>query len=1093
MNYAIGLDIGIASVGWAIVALDSHERPCGIIGMGARVFDAAEGYKGASLAKPRRDARGTRRRLRRHRHRNQRIRKLIVSSGLLTQNELDSLFSGRLEDIYELRVRALDEAISAPELARILIHLAQRRGFRSNRRNVRDTNDGAMLTAIDSNSRQMADKGYRTVAEMLLKDPRFDQHKRNKGGDMIGTVLRSQIEDEARQIFAAQRQLGSALVDAAFEEVYLAILLSQRSFDEGPGGDSPYGGDMIADRMGSCTFIEGEKRAARASYSFEYFALLEKINHIRILEDSGSRPLSQDERSALIKKAHETADLNYAQIRKALALPDSARFNTVRYKDDDWAKCEKGQKLGCMKAYHTMRNAFEKISKGLMATIPHDQLDAIATALTLYRTSANIQKYLEQAGIPQPLIEAAETVGNFTKSGHLSLKACRAIIPHLEKGMNYSDACAAAGFNFKGHDGYERTMLLHPKKDDYEDLTSPVVRRAVSQTIKVVNAIIRKQGASPMFINVELARDLSRSHDERDKLTKEMEKNRKNNELVMQRLRDEFGLKSPSWHDVVKLKLYEQQDGVCPYSLRQLSASRIFDPEYAEVDHIMPYSKSFDDSYKNKVLVFTAENRNKGNRLPLEYLQGQRRDDYTVWVKNNIKDYRKRQIMLKERITEEEEARFIDRNLQDTRTASRFILNYLNDRLLFAPSETGRKKRVTAVSGGATAYVRKRWGINKVRANGDVHHAVDALVVACITDGMLRRISSYAKYRELRYSRDDAAGYIVDPRTGEVIDSFPYPWPQFHKELDGHLSSDPARVLKDAKLPMYASGQLTPPNGPIFVSRVPDRKITGAAHEATVHGTTDKEGIVTEKTPLQKLQLDSKTGQIKNYPDKARASDPRLYDALVEQLRRFGGNGEKAFAQPFHKPTRDGSPGPVLKTVKLEKPATLTVPVHGGAGAAENVTMVRTDVFYVEGEGYYLVPIYVADTLRSELPDRACVKNKPHSQWKVMRDEDFLFSLYKNDLIKLTDKKPMKLSKQQKDADIEETVLKDTVFLYYKGMDVSDSTITCVTHDNAYKVRSKGVKTLSHMEKYTVDVLGEYHPVGREKRQRFSLKKRKKR
>lgn len=64
--YGIGLDIGIASVGWAVVALNEDAEPYGLIRCGSRVFDKAEQPKtGDSLAASRREARSTRRRLRR--------------------------------------------------------------------------------------------------------------------------------------------------------------------------------------------------------------------------------------------------------------------------------------------------------------------------------------------------------------------------------------------------------------------------------------------------------------------------------------------------------------------------------------------------------------------------------------------------------------------------------------------------------------------------------------------------------------------------------------------------------------------------------------------------------------------------------------------------------------------------------------------------------------------------------------------------------------------------------------------------------------------------------------------------------------------
>ena len=179
-RYAIGLDIGIASVGWAAVGLDTNDRPCGIIDMGSRIFDAAEQPKtGASLALPRREARSVRRRLRRHRHRNERIKRLFLLSGLLTESELHTLFDGRLEDIYSLRVRALDASVGNTELARILLHLSQRRGFRSNRKSGNSDDDGKLLSAVSENRRRMQENGYRTVAELMLRDPLYSKHKRN--------------------------------------------------------------------------------------------------------------------------------------------------------------------------------------------------------------------------------------------------------------------------------------------------------------------------------------------------------------------------------------------------------------------------------------------------------------------------------------------------------------------------------------------------------------------------------------------------------------------------------------------------------------------------------------------------------------------------------------------------------------------------------------------------------------------------------------------------------------------------------------------------------------------------------------------------
>ena len=1093
LPYAIGFDIGISSVGWAVVGLDNNERPCGIINMGSRIFDAAEQPKtGDSLAAPRREARSARRRLRRRRHRKERIRQLLVNRNIISQEKLDTLFDGQLDDIYTLRVRALDEAVSPEEFARILLHISQRRGFRSNRKNGNSKEDGELLKMINRNQALMRENGYRTVAEMFLQDKSYAQAKRNKGGAYTATVSRDMVADEVRQVFAAQRKHGMAFASEDTENAYLEILLSQRSFDEGPGGNSPYSGSL-ENMWGNCTFLHDEPRAAKATYSFEYFNLLERINHIRIIDGGQSTPLTQAQRRVLIDLAHKTEKLDYAALRKQLGMTDSQTFNMVHYrKDKTVAESEKAEKFSYLTAYHKMRRAFDKLSKGYIDQMPIAHRNAIGQVLSLYRTEEKICGKLRESGLNEQEIEIAEALGSFTKSGHLCTKVCDDLIPYLEQGMNYDDACTAAGYEFRGHSGGEKTKLLHLKPEDLESVTSPVVHRAVSQTVKVLNAIIRERGCSPTYINIELAREMAQTKKKRNEETNRMNTNHANNERLLNRIRNEYGKENPTGLDLVKLKLFEEQGGVCAYSLKQMSLEKLFDSDYAEVDHIIPYSISFDDSYKNKVLVLTKENRDKGNRLPMQYLTGKRRDDFVVWVNSSVRNDRKKQHLLKECITEDDENRWKERNLQDTKTMSRFLLNYINDNLEFAPSK--RKKRVTAVNGSVTSHMRKRWGITKIRENGDLHHAVDALVIACTTDGMIQNISRYNKWRECRYTPVDDGSMAVDPDTGEVLQHFPYPWPCFRKELEARLGSNPLQAVTSQRFPIYMNRDF--PVRPLFVSRMPRRKVTGAAHRETIKSPVALDsGIVVVKRPLTDLKLD-KNGEIANYYEPQ--SDRLLYEALKERLIQFDGDGKKAFEQPFRKPKgvhpkREEAEPPIVNKVKLYEPTTLNVPVHKDKGVAKGVanhsSMVRIDVFKVEGDGYYFVPIYVADTLKPELPNKACVAHKNYDEWKEMQEEDFIFSLYPSDLVKVTHKKALKLTKSQKESTLPDSYETKSELLYYVSTDIASGGISCRTHDNSYGIRGIGIKTLENLEKYTVDVLGEYHKVEKEPRQPFHRKR----
>ena len=195
-----------------------------------------------------------------------------------------------------------------------------------------------------------------------------------------------------------------------------------------------------------------------------------------------------------------------------------------------------------------------------------------------------------------------------------------------------------------------------------------------------------------IYVNIELARELSKTKDERRKIEKDMKANRAQNEALLEELRTTDGLKGNSGLDLVKLKLWKQQDGRCMYSLKPIERSRLFESGYAEIDHIIPYSRCFDDSYKNKVLVLTEENRKKGNRLPLEYISGPEKEKFVTWVKQNVREKAKQDRLLRESFDDEDQAEFTERNLTDTKTIASFLHGYLLRYLKLAPSVVHKNK-----------------------------------------------------------------------------------------------------------------------------------------------------------------------------------------------------------------------------------------------------------------------------------------------------------------------------------------------------------------------------------------------------------------
>lgn len=1080
LRYTLGLDIGIASVGWAVLENNIDGEPIKIERLGVRIFDKAEQPKtGASLAEPRREARGQRRTIRRRRHRKDRIKQLIQQNGIMTRIEMAEMFEHLQFEtsVYELRVQALERALTKQEFVRVLIHLAQRRGYKSNSKSeeAKDKENGKVKSAISENKKCMEENGYRTIGEMLLNDDRFwecnpDGTKifvpHNHPDDYRTTVERSMVEDEIQLIFSRQRALGVPYATSEFEEAYLEIWGSQRNFDEGPGGKSPYGGNMIEKMLGHCTFEKDEPRAAKGSYSAEYFRLLQDVNHLRLVKNNGeSCALTREQKQIYIDLVMKSAAASYAQLRKKLELSNDISFNMLRYGSDEIGKVERN-KLGHMKFYHEMRKALNTVQKDAIATVSWEQRDEIARILLCYKSDDKRKAQLEKLDIPREFIPALLTLST-SKTAHLSVKALRKLIPYLEEGMTYAEACKEV---------YGEQKISVTKKNklslfDIEPINNPVVRRAVAKTIRVINAVVRKYGP-PEVVRVELAREMGKSKADRDKIDAEQKANAKRNEELRQQIKKIKGAE-PTGQDIVKFKLFQDQNGVCLYSGQNLDIMRLFEAGYVEIDHIIPYSISLDNSYANKVLVLKEENQNKGRRTPYEYFgaDSERWQRFETLVNTQVHNWKKKRNLLTQALSEEQKNGFKQRNLVDTQYIARVIYNLINDHLQFA--ETGKydkKRRTQAVNGAITAHVRKRLGIQKIREDGDLHHAADAAVVACVSPSMIQKITQYTKHREC--IRKTKEGYL-DTETGELMTReaydakysprFPAPWERFRQELEARLSDNPAEEIARLHLATYDSEEEIKP---VFVSRKPKRKTTGAAHEATLHRKAD--GGYINKVSLTKLTLD----KLKKYY--APESDRLLYEALKKRLEEFDGNAEKAFAEPFYKPKRDGTRGPLVKKVKIYEKKTITVPV--GGGNADNGSMIRVDVFYIEDDGYYYVPIYITDVVKDELPNRAVVTQKSHGEWKVMDDKDFLFSMYPHDLIYVERKEAFTLD-APKNSSLDPTISKTKGFFYYRSFDSGTGSFKIYTHDRSYSKKSLGGKTLSCLKKYTVDVLGNYSEV----------------
>ena len=1143
--YRLGLDIGIASVGWACMACDDAGNVQHILDLGVRAFDVPENPKdGSSLAAPRREKRSLRRRLRRRAFRLERARAVLG----VPQENPDDYKNVQRADIYELRARALDEKVSEADFARILLLLLKRRGYQSNSKRDTADDEGKVKEAIAENVRRMEENGYRTVGEMLYKTCAIEADGRRiyavrNHGNYEHCVSRESLTAEVHALFAAQRQFGNPLAGAETEEAFTEIFTAQRNFDDGPGKGSTYT-YAAADMVGKCPYHPTEKRIAKATFSFEYFRLLQTVNHMQIVSGGHTRFLTKDERARLIDFCLYKEKVTYEKVRKTLNLTQGDLFVGLDYgkaiakeqrKDKQKAKAEKKVAAGQIGMFES--EAPQESNEGDAQALRHKQAaikqteskarfsampcsakiraclseqnqgnrvlyDSLGDILTKYKSEKKIRTAFAESELCAALSDEEQdllTALSFAGYGHVGPTVIGKMLPYLEEGDIYSTAMERAGYDHANPFGErKRSALIRLNARDFreelEDITSPAVRRAVSQTVKVFNAVVRKYG-SPLYINVELAREMSKSWEERKAIKKENDARWENKEKDLQNIKDTFHIANPSGKHWIKWRLYEEQNGKCMYSGKQMDLARVLtDEKYAEVDHIIPYSRSFCDAQYNKVLVLTEENQKKGNAIPKEYLgDGEAWEAFCARVNAlYMRNPKKREMFLRETFSVEDGKAWKDRTLTDTKYISRFMYNLFRNRVTLAKSDAAQKKRVKAVNGAVTSFARKLWGIRKVREDGDLHHAADAVVIACISDGFIADLSRWSKGREWRYAYIDGktidyeTGIVVTPDTEHMLyrKQLPKPHEKFTEELELRLSNVP---MPEGGADLYFSyGYDSEAVGnvrPVFVSRAPERKAKGAIHKDTVY-SRDPAGNTTLKKELTTLKLD-KNGEIENYNAFAKQSDTTLYNALKKRLQAFDGDGAKAFIEPFYKPKADGTPGPLVKKVLIDQITDAHVPLK--RGHASNDGMVRVDIFCKDGK-FYGVPVYVADVYRGVLPNKAVVAFKPEDEWLEMTDEyEYRFSLYKNDLIKIRNDKGIDFRPLNKSL---AKIAPMETYAYYKSFNRAIGTMDIILHDNSYIAESKGIQRLQEFTKYEVDMLGNIHAIHQEKRPPAQLKKK---
>ena len=454
----LGVDLGIASCGWAVVETDV-ETPS-VVAAGARCFDAPLVDKtGEPKSAVRRAARGQRRVIRRRRQRMQSVRAILHGAGLLESAGRDAqrealrrVQQDSADDKptpWRLRAEAHDRLLSADEFSVALGHIARHRGFRSNSK--RDAGANAadetskMKKAMEQTREGLAK--YRSFGEMLDGDPKFADRKRNRDKDYSHTPKRSDLEDEIRLIFAAQRRFDNPRATEALQAEIASAAFDQRPLQDSEG------------KVGPCPFETGEKRTAKRAPSFELFRFLSRLANLRLTAGGAEPKLTPEEIARAARGFGEQKSITFKTLRKLLDLDPNTRFAGI---SPDKEGLDVAARTGAAAAgTFALRDALCGAPWNALARTP-EKLDRIAEVLTFREDIGRIEEGLQDNGL-EPLVlnrlVEATREGKFSEfrgAAHIPAKAARAIIPGLREGLVYSEACARAGYDHAARGGLAR-------------------------------------------------------------------------------------------------------------------------------------------------------------------------------------------------------------------------------------------------------------------------------------------------------------------------------------------------------------------------------------------------------------------------------------------------------------------------------------------------------------------------------------------------------------------------------------------------------------------------------------------------------------
>jgi CRISPR-associated endonuclease Csn1 len=781
MKRILGLDLGTTSIGWAVINVDDNLKPVSIESMGSRIVplssdDTNEFTKGNAISK---NQSRTERRTSRKRYDRYQLRRKYLTAELRKLKMLpdERLIKLPTLELWELRANAASKGhqLTLPELGRVLYHINQKRGYKHAKSDdSSDTKQKAYVAEVNARYSMIKEKNQ-TIGQYFAEKLKESEVVTPKGKFYTYRTKeqvfpRKAYEAEFDQIMECQKVFyPNLLTEKEISKLRNEIIFYQRNLKSCKHLVSvcDFEKKEYKNKEGKIVF-GGPKVAPKSSPLFQICKIWEEVNNLTLKNRKNEELyISLEQRQAMV---------DFLDTHEKMTLNDMYTILGISKKDGWWGGKAIGRglqgnttKIALMNALGNSENVkslfqfnLHKIDSQLVDEVTGEIIQIIDPKLEkeplydLWHTIYSISDKEEFAkALKKKYNITDETIINglysidFVKPGfgNKSAKSIRRILPYLQEGLKYSDACEYAGFrhseSLSKAENETRTLLDELPHINKNELRQPIVEKILNQMINVVNALMNEYGKFDS-IRVELARELKQSKDERNTTFLQNEAMQRLNESIAKRLVSENI--NPTKRIIDKYKFifptkgcFDKRTGKfitknfeslstvnrCIYCGQSFSLSEALNGDGYEIEHILPRDLICDNSQNNKVLSCRKCNSIKSNKTAFDYMRTQDKNAFEAylervesWYKDGIISPAKRERLLlshedyleRKRIGKETDEdkkyweEFVSRQAGETQYISRESIRILKQCC----------RNVNATSGSITATLRHLWGYDEV-------------------------------------------------------------------------------------------------------------------------------------------------------------------------------------------------------------------------------------------------------------------------------------------------------------------------------------------------------------------------------------------